>query len=203
MARERTKGFEQENEVENVASESRSEPVSRVLYPCGRRSFLYAGDCSPALATVPERLERATHSPIWSCSEWGLACARDHSRAGGLLPRLFTLTLAGGMFSVPLSADRSAPPLAATLPYGARTFLPLRGDRPAHSGLPSISLLGTIRLTPPIKIFSNCSLLGTCPSEASMGTVGMECRNGRREVRSGRWRAELPRTGCAGSWGSI
>jgi hypothetical protein len=29
----------------------------------------------------------------------------------------------GGLFSVPLSADRSAPPLTATLPYGARTFL--------------------------------------------------------------------------------
>ncbi len=40
----------------------------------------------------------------------------------------------GGIFSVPLSADRSAPPLTATLPYSARTFLSwLRSDRPAHS----------------------------------------------------------------------
>ncbi len=72
----------------------------------------------------PRDYERATHPPIWSCSGWGLACARDHSRAGGLLPRHFTLTLTGGLFSVPLSAGRPAPPLAATLPYGARTFLP-------------------------------------------------------------------------------
>jgi hypothetical protein len=27
------------------------------------------------------------------------------------------------LFSVPLSADHSAPPLTAILPYGARTFL--------------------------------------------------------------------------------
>ena len=30
----------------------------------------------------------------------------------------------GGIFSVALSPDRSGPPLAATLPYGVRTFLP-------------------------------------------------------------------------------
>jgi len=58
-----------------------------------------------------------------------LACAHDHSRAGGLLPHHFTLTLSGGVFSVPLSADRSAPPLAAILPCGARTFLfPSKGS---------------------------------------------------------------------------
>src|SRR5208282_2043226 len=79
------------------------------------------------------------YPPIWSCSGWGLACARDHSRAGGLLPRHFTLALAGGLFSVPLSANRFAPPLAATLPCGARTFLPLRGDRPIHSGIDDCS----------------------------------------------------------------
>src|SRR5271156_3318886 len=84
----------------------------------------------------PRPLERAAQPPIWSCSGWGLACARDRSLAGGLLPHHFTLTLSGGVFSVPLSADRSAPPLAAILPYGARTFLfPVKGsDRPTHSG---------------------------------------------------------------------
>src|SRR6266481_7439625 len=34
----------------------RSESVSRVLYPCGWRSFLWADDCSPAQATIPEAL---------------------------------------------------------------------------------------------------------------------------------------------------
>src|SRR5690348_18286503 len=33
---------------------------------------------------------------------------------------------AGGIFSVVLSPDHSEPPLAATLSYGVRTFLPLR-----------------------------------------------------------------------------
>jgi hypothetical protein len=46
---------------------------------------------------------------------------------GELLPHHFTLapSLAarGGVFSVALSADRSAPPLTATLPCGVRTFL--------------------------------------------------------------------------------
>src|SRR5882757_6354433 len=32
----------------------RSESISRVLYPCGWRSFLWAGDCSTAQATIPE-----------------------------------------------------------------------------------------------------------------------------------------------------
>src|SRR5271168_816931 len=81
----------------------------------------------------PRPLERAAQPPIWSCSGWGLACARDHSRAGGLLPRRFTLTLSGGLISVPLSADRSAPPLTATLPYGARTFLFPCGKRSPDS----------------------------------------------------------------------
>src|SRR5579885_3235480 len=108
--------------IDDDREESRSEPVSRVLYPCGRRSF-------------PRDLSGPLIPPIWSCSGWGLTCARDHSRAGGLLPHLFTLTLAGGLFSVPLSADRSALPLAATLPCGARTFLPsIWGGRPARSG---------------------------------------------------------------------
>src|SRR5579885_1363243 len=47
--------------IDDDREESRSEPVSRVLYPCGRRSFLWAGDCPPAQATIPEGFERATH----------------------------------------------------------------------------------------------------------------------------------------------
>jgi hypothetical protein len=38
----------------------------------------------------PERA--APRSPIWPCSRWGLPCPRDHSRSGGLLHHLFTLT---------------------------------------------------------------------------------------------------------------
>ena len=34
-----------------------------------------------------------THPPVLSCTAWGLSCAWNHSPAGGLLPRLFTLTV--------------------------------------------------------------------------------------------------------------
>src|ERR1700693_4162523 len=89
----------------------------------------------------PRPSERAAQPPIWSCSGWGLACAHDYSRAGGLLPHHFTLTLSGGVFSVPLSASRPAPSLTAILPYGARTFLfPFKGsERPTHSGVVSVA----------------------------------------------------------------
>src|SRR6266851_4175180 len=107
----------------HVSLKNRSESVSRVLCP------FRGGDHSsrPSIARwlvrpYPRAYERAAHPPIWSCSGWGLACAHDHSRAGGLLPHHFTLTLSGGVFSVPLSASRPAPPLTAILPYGARTF---------------------------------------------------------------------------------
>ena len=45
---------------------------------------------------------------------------------GELLPHLFTLTLAGGLFSVALSVTpvaRRAQGLPGSLPHGARTFL--------------------------------------------------------------------------------
>ena len=55
------------------------------------------------------------------------------SGPGELLPHHFTLAPGpwsrGGLFSVALSADRSAPPLAATLPFGVRTFLATRASR--------------------------------------------------------------------------
>ena len=94
-----------------------SVPLRVVIIPLGRTI------ARRLQRPYPRNSERAALPPIWSCSRWGLACARDHSRAGGLLPHHFTLTLSGGLFSVPLSADRSAPSLAATLPCGARTFL--------------------------------------------------------------------------------
>ena len=118
-----------------------SESVSRVLYPCGWRPFLWAARLLAGLKRpYPRDCERAAHPPIWSCSGWGLACACNYLHAGGPLPRLFTLTLTGGMFSVPLSADHSAPPLTATLPYGARTFLPVQGGRPTHSSNRNITI---------------------------------------------------------------
>src|SRR5260370_2168918 len=67
---------------------------------------------------------------MWYVAGGALSPRHDRPAAGGFSPRHFTLTLAGGIFSVPLSADHSAPPLTATLPYGARTFLPVKGRSP-------------------------------------------------------------------------
>src|SRR5260370_9962097 len=71
---------------------------------------------------------------MWYVAGGALSPRHDRPAAGGFSPRHFTLTLAGGFFSVPLSADRSAPPLTATLPYGARTFLPVKGRSPDALG---------------------------------------------------------------------
>ena len=82
----------------------------------------------PAIA---RGLERPTHPGdgpshmgfVWPCSGWGLPCLRCRHRSGELLPRHFTLALAGGMFSVALSPGRPESPLATILPCGVRTFL--------------------------------------------------------------------------------
>jgi len=73
-------------------------------------------------------------SLIWPPSGRGLPCLPGYPKSGGLLPRLFTLTLRrilaepgsaqGGMFSVALSGNRFPPALPGFLPCGARTFLP-------------------------------------------------------------------------------
>ena len=104
-----------------------------------RQPFLWASDCSLALATYPRVSPRETgtwdgetsslSSLIWSCSGWGFSCPRHCWRGGELLPRLCTLTPRygaekrrprGGMFSVTLSVP---------LPLG-------RGGTPAVHGAP-------------------------------------------------------------------
>ena len=48
--------------------------------------------------------------PCLSCIAWGFPCLRRYLRSGGLLPHLFTLTLAGGLFSVALSGHPALAP---------------------------------------------------------------------------------------------
>ena len=83
--------------------------------------------------------------PIWSCSQWGLPCPLDHSRGGGLLPHLFTLTRRTGRFVFcgtgrrrrleapsPACIPPSGSGLRGIVPCGVRTFLPRQagGDPP-------------------------------------------------------------------------
>lgn len=53
---------------------------------------------------------RAVYRHIWPCSERGLPCRRRCRLRGKLLPYHFTLTLAGGIFSVALSVERGYGP---------------------------------------------------------------------------------------------
>ncbi|GBD24869.1 hypothetical protein HRbin30_00183 [bacterium HR30] len=115
--------------VVKFRTEKRRGPVSRILFPpvrAGWRPFLWDGCCQPPRAT--HRRACAGHAPsLWSCSRWGLPSTRVTTNAGALTHRFHRFRqawLAGRLFSVALSLDRSRPPLAATLPYGVRTFLP-------------------------------------------------------------------------------
>src|SRR5437879_4980151 len=111
--------------------------VSRFLCPCGRQSFIWVIHYWTALATYP-RVKRSGPLllPYLVLLRVGFTLP-----AGSLRPRCaFTAPfhpylVRGGIFSVALSVkpalSGSPRPLAGTLPYGDRTFLPLfRSDYP-------------------------------------------------------------------------
>lgn len=83
--------------------------------------------------------------PCLSCITRGFPCLRRCLRSGGLLPHLFTLTLAGGLFSVALSvrpalAPAVSPVVEDALPCDVRTFL----YGVTHSGRPNPNGRGSI-----------------------------------------------------------
>ena len=84
-------------------------------------------------------------SPCLSCIARGLPCPRRCLRGGGLLPHLFTLTLAGGLFSVALSVSPACaenPSLSrGALPCDVRTFL--------YCGAPAAAATRTRAAPPP------------------------------------------------------
>ena len=65
---------------------------------------------------------RATCEPVWPCSMRGLPCRARYLARGALLPHLFTLTLAGGLFSAALSVRRKKEKTPAR-PFERRTAL--------------------------------------------------------------------------------
>ena len=96
---------------------------------------------SPASSCGPPGTRRDAGnvwSPIWPCSGWGLHCPGCCHPGGGLLPRHFTLTPKGGIFSVALSltgepaTGRYPAPCPAEPGLSSHAFERLC-DRPARS----------------------------------------------------------------------
>jgi len=84
----------------------------------------------PGSRFAEAKLVRRRTLPVLSCTAWGLSCPAIYIAGGGLLPRLFTLTLPkqGSLFSVTLSVVPDLSParpriLRGMLPDGVRTFL--------------------------------------------------------------------------------
>lgn len=88
---------------------------------------------------------RCRRKPSYSVLlQLGFTKPRSHPRAGELLPHRFTVSYPFRQvvfFSVALSADHSAPPLTANLPYEVPTFL--SGVTLSDHAL-NFSLLGTL-----------------------------------------------------------
>ena len=92
------------------------------------RRGIYPKSSREAGRDTPEALRTSSPSFIRCLApDWVYLAMADYSPCGGLLPRLFTLTLAGGLFSAALSMDEpcGAPPVFSDgiLLCGVRTFL--------------------------------------------------------------------------------
>ena len=121
-----------------------SRPVSRVLYPL-------RGVCHSSMTYITVRLKRSTlrlgratlkRRYTRTCSFQDTRPVRRRT-AGGLLPHLLTLTLAGGYFLLHYSAFTDSFLLGSGMLYAARTFLlcsKSNGDRPSDCYAQSVFL---------------------------------------------------------------
>jgi hypothetical protein len=110
----------------------------------GRQPFLWDRRHRRPQAAYPEAQVGPTSKrlPIWPCSARGFPCLRRCRRSGGLLPRLFTLTLgprgtSGGIFSVALSVGSRLPAVSRLAALWSPDF-PLRSAAAAARSPPSI-----------------------------------------------------------------
>jgi len=111
------------------------EAVGRILYPEGRRPFIWAARYHTARAANPGtsptqggmRGQTTLGPPIRPCSAWGLPCPLRFRRGGALLPHPFTLTpglTGGGLLSAALSLALPRPGVTRhAVCHGVRTFL--------------------------------------------------------------------------------
>ena len=101
--------------------------ISRVLYPTyvGPPSFIYDDNHLSPLATYPPTLdEQPLIVGIHGLATHETYCRVYHYPRGGLLPRLLTLTLAGGHSLLRYYALTNIKPLTCVALCVARTFLP-------------------------------------------------------------------------------
>ena len=150
--------------------------ISRFLFPCGRRSFLWAGHCWAAQATYP-RVERS--GPLLLSYlvllRMGFTLPDELLRPRCALTAPFHPYLrheaAGGIFSVALSVkpalSESPRPLAGMLPCGDRTFLPAAAAKPRDRATtrPNRPIIIVAEVERPYSVRdSNCVILTTSPS---------------------------------------
>ena len=116
-----------------------SRPMSRILYPFGRRSSIWATHCwAPQAATFglggqPHRVRQPppfNGRGLLPCSRWGLPGRLCHHKRRCALTAPFhpyPCLRAVAVYSLlHFPADRSGLLLATTVPCGVRTFLDLR-----------------------------------------------------------------------------
>ncbi len=99
---------------------------SSVLQRAGA-SIIYLRRRSPAASSnLPPGIGRATLNCryTWSCNPRDVLTGRHHCLRGGLLPRLFTLALAGGHSLLRCYTLTNIKPLTCVALSVARTFLP-------------------------------------------------------------------------------
>lgn len=103
--------------------------ISRILFPLARAAVIPLDRRLPAGSSDVPEAKRGPRNLVFVLLRVGFA-ARHRHRCRGSSPIVSPTPryARGRLLSVALSPDRSGPPLAATLPFGVRTFLPPRSE---------------------------------------------------------------------------
>ena len=111
-----------------------------VCAPCGAERIICLSSQYPEPVPPKRNLKRAASgSPIWPCSRWGFPCLRACAWSGGLLPRLFTLTVKNdrrrSKFLWHFPSNSACAPSSRV--YLTRTSMSYAASRPVEFGLSS------------------------------------------------------------------
>ena len=92
--------------VSQILSTRKAGCVAIFLVPVARSALRFYS----RVQLIPGNTAGRRPFPCLSCIARGFPCLLRYLRSGGLLPHLFTLTLAGGLFSVALSVHPALAP---------------------------------------------------------------------------------------------